>query len=244
MFNDNIKYRVLGHRGVPGKEIENTVASFKRAIEDGADGVELDIRVTKDNTLVVSHDNSLKRVYGRDILVESSTYDEIKSTAPAIATLGEVFDALGEVYYDIEIKADQPVDYKKQIVPLLLKELDKRKNLWPKIMISSFNPIVMKQFEKASGHRFEMAIIYDGSPTSLPFIMRHGEGRHFFGCTFLKPRFNIASREKKWKKKWQVCPWTVDTEEVLDEMLKLDPPFIITNDTEKIVRILRERSRR
>ncbi len=244
MFNDNIKYRVLGHRGVPGKEIENTVASFKRAIEDGADGVELDIRVTKDNILVVSHDNSLKRVYGRDILVESSTYDEIKSTAPEIATLSEVFDALGEVYYDIEIKADQPVDYKKQIVPLLLKELDKRKSLWPKIMISSFNPIVMKQFEKASHHRFEMAIIYDGSPTSLPFIMRHGEGRHFFNCTFLKPKFNIASKEKKWKKKWQVCPWTVDTEEVLDEMLKLDPPFIITNDTEKIVRILRERNHR
>ena len=244
MFNDNIKYRVLGHRGVPGKEIENTVASFKRAIDDGADGVELDIRVTKDNKLVVSHDNCLKRVYGADILVESSTYDEIKSRAPEIATLGEVFDALGEVYYDIEIKADQPVDYKKEIVPLLLKELDKRKNLWPKIMVSSFNPLAIRQFAKASKNRFEMAIIYDGAPTSLPFIMRHGEGRHFFKCTFLKPKYNIATREKRWKRKWQICPWTVDTEDVLEEMLKLNPPFIITNETEKIVKILQERNHR
>ncbi len=244
MFNDNTKYRVLGHRGAPRKEIENTVASFKRAIEDGADGIELDIRVTKDNILVVSHDNSLKRVYGTDIIVESSTYDEIKSRAREIATLPEVFDALGEVYYDIEIKADRSVDYKKEIVPLLLKELDKRRNLWPKIMVSSFNPLAIRQFAKESNNRFEMAIIYDGAPTKLPFIMRHGEGRHFFKCTFLKPKYNIASREKKWKRKWQICPWTVDTEEVLTQMLELDPPFIITNETEKIVRILRERNHR
>lgn len=244
MFNNEKKYLVLGHRGAPLKEIENTVLSFKKAIEDGADGVELDVRSTSDHILIVSHDNSLKRVYGSDISVESSTYAEVKKVAPGIATLGEVFDALGPVYYDIEIKADQPVDYKRENVTLLVKELEKRSELWPKIMVSSFNPLAMRQFASLTDNRFEMAVIYDGPPTSLPFFMRHGEGRFFFKCTFLKPKWDIATHEKSRKKKYEICPWTVDTEETLSEMLEIEPPFIITNDTEKIVRILREQGRR
>ena len=48
---------VLGHRGSPLRERENTLKSFKRAIEEGADGVELDVHPTLDNHLVVSHDS-------------------------------------------------------------------------------------------------------------------------------------------------------------------------------------------
>ncbi len=244
MFNNNKKFLVLGHRGVPLREIENTLPSFKKAIEEGADGIELDIRVTRDHVLVVSHDNSLKRVYGSDLLIESSTYHEIVNAAPQIARLSEVFDALGEIYYDIEIKADQPIDYKREVVTLLVEELEKRKELWEKIMVSSFNPIAMKQFANLTDNKFEMAVIYDGPPTTLPFFMRHGEGRLFFKCSFLKPKWDIATREKTKRRKYEVVPWTVDTKESLLEMIKLDPPFIITNDSEKIVRILREQNLR
>lgn len=240
MFN-NVHNLVLGHRGAPLVEIENTVQSFKKAIEDGADGVELDIRPTTDNVLVVSHDNSLKRVYGVDLRIEESTYREVKAAVPEIATLPEVFDALGSVYYDIEIKADQSVDFKREVCTLLMEELERRKELWPKIMVSSFNPLAMRLFNKISSGRFEMAVIYDGPPTALPFFMRHGEGRLFFPCTFLKPKWDIAAREKNRKKKWNVVPWTVDTEDALDEVLPLNVPFIITNDSRRIVRILRER---
>ncbi len=241
MFNDNAHNLVLGHRGAPLMEIENTVASFRRAIEDGADGVELDIRPTKDHVLVVSHDNSLKRVYGLDIRVEDSTYSEVKAAAPSVATLKEVFDALGPVYYDIEIKADQAVDFNREVCTLLMEELERRKELAPKIMVSSFNPIAMRLFSRISSRQYEMAVIYDGPKTALPFFMRHGEGRHFFPCTFLKPKWDIAAGEKNRKKKWEMVPWTVDTEEALDEVLPLDLPFIITNDSSRIVRILRER---
>ncbi len=244
MFNDKAHNLVLGHRGSPLKEIENTLASFRQAIKDGADGVELDIRPTTDHILVISHDNSLERVYGAKIKVEESTYSEVKAAAPEIATLAEVFDALGPVYYDIEIKADQSVDFKREVCTLLMEELGRRKELWPKIMVSSFNPLAMRLFSRISNRQFEMGIIYDGPPTSLPSFMRHGEGRLFFPCTFLKPKWNIATREKSRRRKYEVSPWTVDSEEAVLEMLKLDPPFIITNDTEKVVRILREQNRR
>ena len=241
MFNDSITCRVLGHRGEPTKEIENTVPSFLAAIQDGADGVELDVRVTTDHNLVVSHDNNLRRVYGVDIKVESSTLPELRAVAPQIATLDEVFDALGHVYYDIEIKADQSIDYKREVVTLLYEKLMKRPELCDRIMVSSFNPLAMQQFAHISRRKFEMAVIYDGPPTSLPSFLRHGEGRIFFPCTYLKPKWDIATREKKHRRKYDVCPWTVDSEDALEEMIRLNPPFIITNDTEKIVRILRER---
>ncbi len=240
MLENKNRILVLGHRGAPLKEIENTLASFKRAILDGADGVELDVRVTKDHRLVVSHDNSLKRVYGVDLKVEDSTLDEIHKVAPEIPLLEDVFTSLGPICYDIEIKADQPIDYNKEVVTLLIQELEMHKEVTKNLVVSSFNPLAMRLFAKLTKNKYPMGIIYDGPPTSLPSIMRRGQGRFFFPCSFLKPKWDIAVREKKSKKKYPVCPWTVDTVDALWEMVKLNPPFIITNDSEKIVKTLRE----
>lgn len=238
MLQNNGRTLILGHRGYPLVEIENTIASYKSAINNGADGIELDVRVTKDNHLVVSHDNSLKRVFGVDLKVEDAPLEKIKEVSPLIVELKDVFEAMGPIYYDIEIKADQPIDYRKEVVTLLIDELNRYQELTKKMVISSFNPLAMRLFGKKTNNRYPMGIIYDGPPTSLPFIMQRGEGRFFFHCSFLKPKWDIAVREKRNKKKYPVCPWTVDSEDVLEEMMKLNPPFIITNDSEKIARIL------
>lgn len=59
---------VIGHRGSPGFGQENTIASFRRAIELGADGIELDLILTKDHQLVVLHDWTLNRLVGPEQL--------------------------------------------------------------------------------------------------------------------------------------------------------------------------------
>ena len=56
---------IWGHRGASAHAPENTIAAFKMAIEMGADGVELDIQLTKDNEIVVIHDESIDRICGR-----------------------------------------------------------------------------------------------------------------------------------------------------------------------------------
>lgn len=243
MLSSN-KILVLGHRGAPLKEIENTIPSFKRAISDGADGVELDVRLTKDNHLIVSHDNSLKRVYGIDLKVEESTLSQIKESAPDICLLSDVFDSLGTIWYDIEIKTTQPLDFRKEIITLLVKELENRPNLKNKIVVSSFNPFCMHLFAKKSNNAFPMGIIYDKEMSPFGALLKHGQGRILFPCSFLKPKWDIATVEKKKKEKYPVCPWTVDTIEVLDEMLLLNPPIIITNDSETIVNTLKAKKLR
>ncbi len=52
----------IGHRGAKTYEIENTLESFKKAIELGANAVELDVRISGDGILIISHDDNLKKV--------------------------------------------------------------------------------------------------------------------------------------------------------------------------------------
>lgn len=229
---------VLGHRGYPVKEIENTLSSYQRALSVGADGVELDVHITKDGKIVVMHDFNTKRVFGVDKTIEESTLAEIKEISNEIPTLDEVFSSIGPCYYDIEIKADFSFD--KKLCPTLLEVLNRYPEFHEKMMISSFNPLAMRQFSKISKHRFPQAIIYDGPPTSVPKLLQHGQGRFFFPCDVLKPKWDIAEREKKTKERYPIVPWTVDTKETLDLMVSLHAPIVITNEPEKIVKALQE----
>jgi glycerophosphoryl diester phosphodiesterase len=70
---------ILGHRGARTLAPENSVPSFQKAIHCGADGIELDVHLTKDNKLVVMHDSTLKRVNGKsEIYLKDLTLKEVK----------------------------------------------------------------------------------------------------------------------------------------------------------------------
>jgi glycerophosphoryl diester phosphodiesterase len=86
---------VLGHRGAPPLARENTVRSFLVAIEEGADGVELDVQVTSDGALVLHHDplvdgvpaHHLRRADVAAALGGVDTLDEAFAALPASATV-------------------------------------------------------------------------------------------------------------------------------------------------------------
>src|SRR5687768_8195818 len=64
MHNPFPRPLILGHRGAPYDAPENTLASFARALEQGADGVELDVRRARDGVPVIIHDETLDRTSG------------------------------------------------------------------------------------------------------------------------------------------------------------------------------------
>lgn len=72
------KKLIIGHRGSPQKITENTLPSFQRAIAQGVDGVELDIRLCKDGHIVVFHDEDLKRLANCNNKINELTLDEIQ----------------------------------------------------------------------------------------------------------------------------------------------------------------------
>ena len=108
---------IAGHRGDSSAAPENTLAAFEKAIEGGADFVELDVTETQDGALVILHDDSLERTTGLMENVWDVTYEEIQQldagswfsedyTGERIPTLQEAIDVCkGKIKMNIEIKS-------------------------------------------------------------------------------------------------------------------------------------------
>ncbi len=79
-----VKTRIIGHRGAGVVAPENTIYSLSVAHDLGLSCVEFDVRMTKDNVAVISHDNNLIRCAHKDVLISDLTYDELKNINVAV----------------------------------------------------------------------------------------------------------------------------------------------------------------
>src|SRR5690349_12288366 len=68
---------IIGHRGASAVAPENTMAAFRSAIETGADGIEFDVQLSKDNIAVIIHDDNLRRTGSLDRYVADLTAEEL-----------------------------------------------------------------------------------------------------------------------------------------------------------------------
>jgi len=71
-------FLVVAHRGSSADAPENTFSAFDAAIKEGADAIEFDVRLTKDNVAVLSHDASLQRTAGKEVLIRDLSLEELK----------------------------------------------------------------------------------------------------------------------------------------------------------------------
>ncbi len=91
--------KIYGHRGYDAKYPENTLLSFKKAFEFGADGIELDVRTTKDGKLIIFHDDDLKRIFGVEKDFDEVTFNELRKyefEGEKVPTFEEVLDVIPE----------------------------------------------------------------------------------------------------------------------------------------------------
>lgn len=100
---------IIGHRGAAGLAPENTILSIKTAIENRADAIEFDIRVTADKKLVLNHDDTFLRIAGNASKVSSLKLSEIRkiktNSGEDIPTLEEAIKAAGKTPLVIEGKS-------------------------------------------------------------------------------------------------------------------------------------------
>ena len=71
------RMKVMAHRGYSGKYPENTMLAFEEAAKTGADGIELDVQLTKDGQVVVIHDERIDRTTDGSGWVKDYTYEEV-----------------------------------------------------------------------------------------------------------------------------------------------------------------------
>lgn len=98
----------IGHRGASGVLPENTMSSFKLALEQGAEGLEFDLRLSADKKVVVFHDDDLERLAGRPERIAELTLTELKEASlredEKIITLREVLQEFPDIPFIIELK--------------------------------------------------------------------------------------------------------------------------------------------
>ena len=140
--------KIIAHRGVfDNKSVpENSMLSFMNAIKYNYP-IELDVQLTKDNKLVVFHDDNLLRMTGYDKLLQEANYSEISNLKllnanEKIPTFNEVLKLINNrVFLDIEVKNTKRV---KETCDLLMKELINYSNY----SIKSFNPFIVRFIKK------------------------------------------------------------------------------------------------
>jgi glycerophosphoryl diester phosphodiesterase len=127
---------VLAHRGASRRAPENTVEAFQVARDLGAEGVELDVRRTRDGVLVLSHDPVIA---GYGLIVEHP-FEHLRAALPQVPTLEEVFDALAGMIVNVEIKCFpiEPDADPERIVVRGVVEMIGRRDLYERVIVSSF----------------------------------------------------------------------------------------------------------
>lgn len=130
---------VTGHRGAMGAEPENTLRSFRRAVQDGCDEIELDLRVTADGRLVVLHDATVDRTTNGSGAVADLTLDEVRALD---AGLGEQVPTWAEVVASVDVRLQAEVKA-EAAVPLLAESLRADPDLARRTLVTSSHAEVL-----------------------------------------------------------------------------------------------------
>ncbi|MEO8357867.1 MAG: glycerophosphodiester phosphodiesterase [Chloroflexota bacterium] len=146
-------FEIVAHRGVTDEYPENTIPAFERAIELGADSVELDVRLTSDHVPVVFHYFYLDEITPIHGTIFNYTFKQLKSievvgtnkkNKSKISTLSEVLEAIGgKIGLEIEIKGPE-----LESVKIIADTLSNYKSIWDSIEITSYEPLLLIEFQK------------------------------------------------------------------------------------------------
>lgn len=157
---------IFAHRGSSAYAPENTMAAFELALRQGADALELDVKLTLDGEVVIFHDQTLQRVTGQAGYVRNCTLAEIQKLdagshfdiafkGERIPTLDELFEKIGDrTLYNIELTNYASLT---DSLPDKVAALVERYSLADRILFSSFNPLALIRVRR----------MLPGNPTGL-----------------------------------------------------------------------------
>lgn len=231
----NTKPLVWAHRGASGYAPENTLAAFEKAVELGADGVELDIQLTKDDEIVVIHDEKIDRTSDGKGWVKDYTLEELRGfnynrTKPEyehadIPTMREVFELLKPTGLFINIEIKTGVFFYEKIEEKILA-LTKEMGMEDRVCYSSFNHYTVKRIHELKPDA-EVGFLYADGPIDMPsYGAKHGvNALHPALYNLQYDGFIEECKEKGLK----LNVWTVNEKEHMQLCCKYGVNAIITN---------------
>ena len=154
---------VIGHRGAAGIARENSIEALRAGFDAGADMLEFDVRLTKDDILVVHHDFHTLRTYHNASLISQSALKKLQNldSARPLTTLEEVLDEFfGKVLLNIELKSRGSG---KATVAFLKQHYIKKPSDWDYVLLSSFSGNELLAARKTS-KKANLALLHHENP--------------------------------------------------------------------------------
>ena len=146
----------IGHRGAKAYEPENTLRSFDQAVTLGVDAVELDVRKTKDNQLVVIHNSDVDKTTNGKGAVNELTLEEIKQL---VTDKGEKIPTLDEALTFLGKHVKTLIELKEVGLEADVLDLVEKKGLLDKVIIVSFHEDVLRKIRELNKD-VETGLIY------------------------------------------------------------------------------------
>jgi glycerophosphoryl diester phosphodiesterase len=236
---------VLGHRGSPLEQPENTLESFRAALAEGADGVELDVMRCGSGEIVVVHDPSLQRLAGTRLEVRTAPWSTLRvldvGSALAPRFSGARLSLLPEVLATLPPSAIVNVELKGQdswrhldlgLGPAVAEVLRGAPSP-ERFLVSSFNPALLWPFRRAAPE-IASAFLFGDDRARL---RGPGWGR-VLRAQALNP--SLARCEARALRRWKaqgygICAWTVDEPAAAIALYRSGVDCVITNRPRRIV---------
>jgi glycerophosphoryl diester phosphodiesterase len=248
---------ILGHRGSSATAPENTLAAFSQALRDGADGIEFDVRLSRDGVPVVIHDATLKRTGGIDQKVSGLSAAELQEidvgswfsdrrqtrrtfageNLPSLMQVFELFAANSGVLY-IEMKCDGDEG------PALAAEvvrLSRKSQMAQRVVVESFDLSAILEVKKVdSGIR--TAALFEpklSRPISTVRRLKMVAAALEVGADEIALHHTLAGPrviEKAGRQGLEIVVWTVDEPAWISRARSLGVKALIANDPATMVR--------
>lgn len=240
----NIK--VWAHRGASGYAPENSIESFKMAADMKADGVELDVQLTKDGQVVVIHDETINRVSDGKGYVKDFTYEELKKfnfnkgmkdfTCMGVPLLEDVYKVLKDTDLIVNVEFKTGVFFYDGIIEKVFK-ITKDMGMEDRVIYSSFNHYTVLKVKEMNKKASVGFLYQDGIIGMVKYARKHD-------VKALHPAlYNLQYEgfvEDCKKHKIDLNVWTVNKKEHIRLVASMGVNAIITNYPDRAIKILKE----
>jgi glycerophosphoryl diester phosphodiesterase len=241
---------VLGHRGTSADAPENTLAAFRRAMDDGADGVELDVWRCATGEVVVFHDDDASRIAASPVRIARASLAELRALdvgahrgaafrGERIPLLAEVLEALPGAVVNVELKSGgRDLGLAAATAQVIL-----RARAEDRVVVSSFDYRLVSAF-RAAAPRLPVGLLFESGHrwrlrTWLAARLLHAEALH-------PERVLVtAERAAAWRAGGLALNvWTVDAAEEIERLVELGATAIISNVPGKAREVVRRKTGR
>ena len=238
--------RIIAHRGWSGRYPENTMLAFEKAAEAGADGIELDVHLSRDGEVMIMHDEALSRTAGKDGEISDYSRSELERISAGltkdnqygftpIPSLEEFLSFLSGTSMMVNIELKTAPVYYPGIEEKTLG-LVRRYGLEDRVIFSSFNWLSVIKLKKLCPE------IPGGLLIASPAIRSIGYEIHDLGLEAYHPEFSLLSDESVsecHRNGTQINAWTVNSEDDMRACMAWGIDGLITNNPDLAIRLFR-----